>query len=69
MIAFHTLLGLLPPSALTLARANLKPGDAWLPGEIRETVLEHFRQIKADLAGDPHLAEQIHRIVSFTISA
>jgi hypothetical protein len=69
MIAFHALLGLLPANALTLARANLDSGDVPRLGEIRETILEHFRQIRADLAGDPLLAEQIHRIVNSTISA
>ena len=68
MIAFHALLSLLPPSALTLARANLNPGDASLPGEIRETILEHFRQIKADLAGDPQVAEMVYQIVNSAIT-
>jgi hypothetical protein len=31
--------------------------------------LEHFRQIKADLAGDPQVAEQIYRIVNSTVTA
>ncbi|MGC9952749.1 MAG: hypothetical protein ABSD21_00520 [Rhizomicrobium sp.] len=69
MIAFHALLSLLPPSALTLAGTRFSSGDAPPLGEIRETVLEHLRQIKADLAGDPQRAEQIYRIVSSTITA
>ena len=69
MIAIHALLGLLAPSALTLTRANLDFGDAPWPGETHETVREHLRQFKADLAGDPRLAEQIYRIVNSTITA
>ena len=64
MIPFHALLGLLPPVALTLVRPSLNSGNAPLPGEFRKAVLEHLRQVKADLAGDPLLAEQIYRIVN-----
>lgn len=69
MIPFHALLALLPPSALTLARASLSSGDAPRLGEIRETVLGHLRQIKADLAGDPLVAEQIYQIVNAKMKA
>jgi hypothetical protein len=69
MIPFPALLGLLPPSALTLSSAPLLSGDAALPGGIRETVLGHLRQIKADLAGEPLVAEQIYRILNATMEA
>jgi hypothetical protein len=64
MIPFHALLGLLPPVALTLVRPSIHSGSAPLPEESRKTVLEHLRQIKADLGGDPLLAEEIYRIVN-----
>ena len=69
MILFDALLGFLPPGALALSGASLGDRSAPLLGEIRETVLEHFRQVKADLAGDPQLAEHIYQIVSSTITA
>jgi hypothetical protein len=69
MIPFPALLGLLPPSALSLSRAPLHSGNAALPGGIRERALGHLRQIKADLAGDPLVAEQIYRIVTATMEA
>jgi hypothetical protein len=47
----------------------LLSGDAALPGGIRETVLGHLRQIKADLAGEPLVAEQIYRILNATMEA
>ena len=55
--------------ALTLSSAPLLSGDAALPGGIRETVLGHLRQIKADLAGEPLVAEQIYRILNATMEA
>jgi len=68
MIPFHALLSLLPPVALTLVRASLDTGDAPPPGEFRKAVLEHLRQIKADLAGDPLLAELVYQIVNSTLT-
>ena len=68
MIPFHALLNLLPPVALTLVRASLDTGGAPLRGEFRETMLGHFRQIKADLAGDPLRAEIIYRIVNSAVT-
>ena len=68
MIPFHALLNLLPPVALTLVRASLDTGNAPLPGEFRKTVHEHFRQIKADLAGDPQVAELVYQIVNSTVT-
>jgi hypothetical protein len=69
MILVHALLTPWPPSALALSGANLDDRSAPLLGEIREAILEHFRQIKADLAGDPQLAEHIYQIVNSTITA
>ena len=68
MIDFHALLGLLPPAALTLVRPSLGSGGAPQFGEFRNAVFEHLRQFKADLDGDPQLAEQIYRIVNSTIT-
>ena len=68
MIPFHALLNLLPPVALTLVRPRLNSDDAPLPEEFRKTVLEHFRQIKADLAGDPQVAELVYRIVNSAVT-
>ena len=68
MIPFHALLNLLPPVALTLVRASLDTGDAPPPGELRKMVLEHLRQIKADLAGDPQVAEMVYQIVNSAIT-
>ena len=67
MIPFHALLNLLPPVALTLVRASLDGGDA-PTGESRKAALEHFRQIKADLAGDPQVAELVYRIVNSAVT-
>ena len=67
MIPFHALLNLLPPVALTLVRASLDTGHA-PTGEFRTAVLEHFRQIKADLAGDPQVAELVYQIVNSTVT-
>jgi hypothetical protein len=66
MIPFHSLTYLLPASALALAKASLNAGEGGAPllGGIRETVLEHFRQVKADWGGNPDIAEQIYRIVN-----
>jgi hypothetical protein len=69
MIPFPALLALLPPSALILTRGTLPAGDAALLGELRETVLGHIRQFKADLTGDPQLAEHIYQIVNSTTEA
>jgi hypothetical protein len=69
MILVQALLAPLAPSALALSGASLDDRSAPLLGEIREAILKHFRQFKADLAGDPQLAEHIYQIVNSTITA
>ncbi|HEY0281313.1 MAG TPA: hypothetical protein VGC27_01670 [Rhizomicrobium sp.] len=57
--------------ALSAAATNpfLRMKTAAQLAAYREAVLAYLRQIKADLAGDPHAAEVIYRVVNSTITA
>ena len=70
MIPFHSLSYLLPASVLALTKASLNIGDGnpALLGGVRAAVSERVLQFKADLGGDPEVAEHIYRIVNSTIN-
>jgi hypothetical protein len=71
MIPFHSLSYLLPASVLALTKSGLYTGEGNpvpLAG-IRAAVSERVHQFRADLGGDPEVAEHIYRIVNSAIKA